>query len=193
MARDGAISESAREPSTDEILKAGAHDFYDLTPNERLSDLNGKVVVEWGLGMRSWVQRADRQNKIVTEVRADFKEPEFPGHLVFIKQLSEIEVLPESSKVALSAAKGVYLLTCPTTREVYVGSATGAGGFLNRWREYARTGHGGNVRLKARNPSDYQVCILQVAGSDANDEEIIGMEAQWKLKLQSREMGLNAN
>ena len=74
-----------------------------------------------------------------------------------------------------------------------MGSATGAGSFLNRWQEYARTGHGGNVCLKARDSADYQVCILQVAGSDASDDEIIGMETQWKLKLQSREMGLNAN
>jgi hypothetical protein len=64
---------------------------------------------------------------------------------------------------------------------------------LSRWQEYARSGHGGNVRLRARDPSDYRVCILQAAESDASDDEIIGMETRWKLKLQSREMGLNAN
>ncbi|AWN40495.1 GIY-YIG nuclease family protein [Methylobacterium durans] len=181
------------EPTNDRILKAGEHDLYELQPDDRLSDLAGKVVIEWGLGARSWAQRADRQDKVVLELRTEFKEPEFPGHLAFIKPLSEIDVLPESWKVALGAAKGVYLLTCPKTHEVYVGSATGVGGFLSRWQEYARTGHGGNVRLKTREPSNYQVCVLQVAGSDASDQEIIDMETRWKLKLQSREMGLNAN
>ncbi|KQP53682.1 GIY-YIG nuclease family protein [Methylobacterium sp. Leaf108] len=189
----GSLPVDTPEPHTDEIMKAGGCDLYKVVPDDRLSDLIGKVVIAWGPGTRSWAQRADRQDKVVLEVRTEFKEPEYPGHLAFMKSLSEIEVLPESWKVALAAAKGVYLLTCPKTREVYVGSATGAGGFLSRWQEYTRTGHGGNVRLKVRDPSDYQVCILQVAGSDAGDDEIIGMETRWKLKLQSREMGLNVN
>ena len=85
------------------------------------------------------------------------------------------------------------MLTCPKTKEQYVGSVTGREGFWQRWQEYCRTGHGGNFALKSRAPSDYQVAILEVAGSSATDEEILGMEALWKTKLQSREMGLNRN
>lgn len=47
--------------------------------------------------------------------------------------------------------------------------------------------------LKSRDPSDYQVSILEVAGSAATVEEIREMEKLWKQKLQSREMGLNRN
>ena len=47
--------------------------------------------------------------------------------------------------------------------------------------------------LKSRKPSDYQIAILEVAGSDASTEDILRMEALWKTKLQSREMGLNRN
>ncbi|GJE44397.1 GIY-YIG nuclease family protein [Methylobacterium soli] len=189
----GPMQVDTPEPINDRILAAEEHDLYELEPDERLADLAGKVVIEWGRGARSWAQRADRQNKSILEVRADFKEPEFPGYLALIKKLSEVEELPPTWNVALSAARGVYLLTCPRTREIYVGSATGAGGFLSRWQEYVRNGHGGNVRLKARDPADYQVCILQVAGSEASDKDVIAMENQWKEKLQSREMGLNAN
>ncbi len=85
------------------------------------------------------------------------------------------------------------MLTCPKTREQYVGSAAGADGFHGRWLSYARDGHGGNVGLKSRDPSDYQVSILEVAGSVATFEDILAMEALWKQKLQSREMGLNKN
>jgi hypothetical protein len=67
---------------------------------------------------------------------------------------------------------------------------TGSGG---RWQEYARTGHGGNIALKIRDPSDYQVSILEVAGSSATAEKIGIMEGRWQSKLQSREMGLNRN
>jgi hypothetical protein len=77
--------------------------------------------------------------------------------------------------------------------EQYVGSATGADGFHGRWLAYARDGHGGNVALKHRDPSDYHVSVLEVAGSAATSEEIVGMETLWKQKLQSREMGLNKN
>jgi hypothetical protein len=59
--------------------------------------------------------------------------------------------------------------------------------------EYALTGHGGNIALKSREPSDYQISILQVAGSSSNSDDILKMESSWKKKLQSREMGLNKN
>jgi hypothetical protein len=59
--------------------------------------------------------------------------------------------------------------------------------------DYAMTGHGGNVALKSREPSDYQVSILEVAGSNLRIEDIVAMETRWKRKLQSGEMGLNRN
>jgi hypothetical protein len=93
----------------------------------------------------------------------------------------------------LAAVRGVYLLTCPRTNEQYVGAAHGGDGFLGRWLGYARSGHGGNVGLKSRDPSDYRVSILEVAASSASVEDILAMEARWKDKLQSREMGLNRN
>ena len=55
---------------------------------------------------------------------------------------------------------------------------------------YAATGHGGNIRLKNREKSDYQVSILEVAGSGSTPDDILRMESRWKQKLQSREMGL---
>ena len=109
----------------------------------------------------------------------------------FISTLSALRNLPKDWITALRSTKGVYVLTCPRTREQYVGSATGQGGFWQRWQEYEQTGHGGNIALKSREPSDYQVSILQVAGTDTTDGDIIAMEERWKRKLQSKEMGLN--
>lgn len=93
----------------------------------------------------------------------------------------------------LSASRGIHLLTCPKTREQYVGSGAGGGGFYGRWLSYAQDGHGGNVALKSRDPSDYQVSILEVAGSSATLHEIMALEILWKRKLQSRDTGLNKN
>jgi hypothetical protein len=143
--------------------------------------------------MRSWVQRADRRDKPILEVRRELKEPDFPGYAAFIAQLSDLESLPSAWATTLAASRGIYLLTCPRTNEQYVGAAHGVEGFLGRWQGYVRSGHGGNVALKSRDPSDYRVSILEVAGSAAGAEDILAMEARWKAKLQSREMGLNRN
>lgn len=171
----------------------GTADVYELTLDSRLDDLAGRLIIEWGEGGRAWIQRADNQDKVVLEIRHAFREPDFPGFARFISPLSKIEGLPAAWTAALSASRGVYLLTCPKTREQYVGSATGADGLHGRWLSYARDGHGGNVGLKSRDISDYQVSILEVAGSAATVQEILWMEALWKRKLQSLEMGLNKN
>jgi hypothetical protein len=91
----------------------------------------------------------------------------------------------------LQASRGIYCLTCPRTGELYVGSATGEDGFWGRWLAYYETGHGGNVRLKSREPSDYQVSVLEVAGSEATTLDILQAEQRWMRKLRTAEMGLN--
>lgn len=179
--------------NTERINAVGTCDLYKLTLDERLADFTGKLLIDWGKGARTWIQRADNQNKVVLEIRTEFREPEFPGFTDFRKQLSEIEQLPSGWTTALKATRGIYLLTCPKTKEQYVGEATGKDGFYGRWLEYVQNGHGGNVGLKSRDPSDYQVSILEVAGSGDTESDIGEMERRWKQKLQSREMGLNRN
>ena len=189
----GLLAEDTPKPHNDEIDRAGSRDVYDLLIDERLAGLYGKLFIEWGQGTRAWVQRADNQDKAIIELRREFKEPDFPGFLNFRKPLSKIEGLPKIWIAFLKQTAGVYLLTCPKTKEQYVGSASGEEGFWQRWVQYAVTGHGGNISLKSREPSDYQVSILEVAGSGSNSDDILKMESRWKEKLQSREMGLNKN
>jgi hypothetical protein len=181
------------KPHMDGVDEAGSCHLYDLTLQEELADLIGRLLIDWGPGDRAWVQRPDKQNKSVTELRTEFKEPEFPGFLNFIEPLSRLDKLPKSWEAVLQSSRGIYLLTCPRTKEQYVGSATSEGGFWRRWQEYVQTGHGGDVALKSRDPSDYQVSILEVAGTAVTLDDVIKMEARWKTKLQSREMGLNRN
>lgn len=169
------------------------YELFRIAVAEPLRSYAGRLVVDWGGATRVWSQRAEQQNKSIVELRATFIEPPFPGFAAFRTQLSDLASLPPSWCAALSAAHGVYLLTCPATREQYVGSASGAEGFLGRWHGYARDGHGGNVALKSRKAADYRVSILQVAGSADDRDAVLAMEVVWKEKLQSREMGLNRN
>jgi hypothetical protein len=107
--------------------------------------------------------------------------------------LTEYAHDPPSWIAILQSARVVYLLTCPKTKEQYVGSASGEEAFWHRWQDYVAKGHGGNIELKSRDPSDYRVSILEVAGSSATTDDILKMEQRWKAKLQSQEMGLNRN
>ena len=175
------------------VEKAGEVDFYEQSRDPRLAEFEGRLAIDWGAGFRQWTQWAEKQNKPIIELRRAFKEPDFPGFTKFIRPLSQVSALPPGWIEVLKNAKGVYLLTCPRTKEQYVGSAYGVDGFWGRWVVYAANSHGGNVELKSREASDYQVSILEVAGSSATDAEIIQTEALWKEKLQSREMGLNRN
>jgi hypothetical protein len=175
------------------IDKAGSCDVYDLALHDALSDLIGKLFIDWGSGERAWVQYAERKDKYVTELRESFREEAFPGFLNFMQPLSKLDKFPKAWTAALANSRGVYLLTCPKTKELYVGSASGEDGFWGRWQSYFQTGHGDNVGLKSRELSDYQVSILEVAGTSLTVEDVLAMEGRWQRKLQSKDMGLNRN
>lgn len=174
-----------------EAASASGYDQYDLQMVETMRDLSGRLHVQWPLGRR-WDRKPENYDLPVGELRASDAEPSYPGHSKFLAQLSEIETLPSSWRQILTNAKGVYLLTCPQTKEQYVGGAFSDGGFLARWLLHASR-QGDAAAFRARAPSDYRVSILEVAGSLATDADIVEMEQRWKEKLQSREMGLNRN
>ena len=177
---------------TNRLIDHERAERYACTVRPELTDYTGRLFVDWGAGTRAWVQRGTT-DKPITELRRSFEEPKFPGYLEIVEPLSAVPTLPSRWAEFLRQGKGIYLLTCPRTKEQYVGKADGADGFWGRWITYATTGDGGNVRLKSRERSDYQVSILEVAGSAATSDEILRMEMRWKAKLQTREMGLNGN
>lgn len=188
----GPVGAGEHELLTDDLLDPAIHDRYRCERMPELADYGGRLFIDWGKAHRQWVQHGEA-SKPITELYDVYKEPAFPGHLEFIEPLSAISTLPPSWAEILRNSQGVYLLTCPRTKEQYVGKADGDGGFWGRWMSYAATGDGGNVRLKSREASDYQISILEVAGSAATAADILHMESLWKAKLQTREMGLNGN
>lgn len=189
----GPLPEDRPHPIHGGVEAAGASNLYQLEPRPELAEYAGRLWIDWGKGYRAWIQRGDRVPKPIVELKRIFAEEPFPGFPALVLNLSDIETIPASWSVALSSTRGIYLLTCPRTREQYVGLASGADGFLGRWKEYFASGHGGNVGLKSRDPSDYRVSILETVGTGATQAELFILEARWKSKLLSREMGLNRN
>lgn len=167
---------------------------FDLEAMSALVEYRGRIVVDWGGGERAWVQYADRHDKQILEVKRHAEEETFPGFARFTCGVHEVDGLPASWSGPLQATRGVYLLVHRSTGAQYVGSATGADGFLGRWRAYA-DGHGGNVGLKelAHAADQYDVRILETVGSSATTKDVYSLETSWKDKLGSRAKGLNRN
>jgi hypothetical protein len=105
-----------------------------------------------------------------------------------------------SWKSALSNVKGIYLIIDTHTGKQYVGSAYGDECIWQRWANYAKDGHGGNIELKnllKLNGEDYKYnfkySILEVCNMNLGNEYIIRRENHWKEVLLTREFGLNLN
>ena len=129
--------------------------------------------------------------------------PPFPGFkqalLDFPTLKQVIDQVEPSWKTALSAVSGVYLITDTSEGKLYVGSAGGAGGIWGRWCQYI-DGHGGNRELRKligeRGPEhahNFRFSILETADTSASPGELLQRESHWKVVLQSRSFGNNAN
>jgi|ERR1035438_6740653 plasmid stabilization system protein ParE len=73
------------------------------------------------------------------------------------------------------------------------GSACGTENILGRWQDYRDSGHGGNKKLKERDPNDLLFTILQRASPDMERDELAQLEESWKIRLHTRDHGLNDN
>jgi hypothetical protein len=186
----GESDESDVDPSSD-IACPGVIK-YTISRDDRLKDMAGRLVVDWGKGYLAWVQLGAKNNKKVLELGRDPDDKPFPGYFASGCRLSELAELPPGWITQLSRAKGIYVLTSLTTREHYVGSASGLGGFFGRWQQHAKAG-GDAVAFKGLAASEYRISILQVSAGFETDEDIIKTENAWMEKLQSRKMGLNGN
>ncbi len=180
----------------DETFPPGSVYQYRLLLDERFSDYEGRLVIEWGPGTRSWYQRAHLQPKPIVELRRTVLDVDWPGYMEVRISDREVSALAPNWQARLSAANGVYLLVCTETGEQYVGAAFGRSGFWGRWSSYANGGHGGNKLLRARKKrtaAPMQISILEVFGSAMTEAEAFQAESRWKLSLGSRAHGLNAN
>jgi hypothetical protein len=190
------VAEPHVDPMSGQAYEASQIDRYTTALSSLLGNYKGRLLIDWGggsSGKRAWNQRADAQNKVIVELHASAVQAPFPGLLKISEPLSSLATKPPSWVEQLSAAKGVYMLTCPRDGSHYIGSATGVGGFWTRWSEYRANGHGGNVALIGRPLSDYTVSILQVAGSNETMDDVLAAEQLWKRKLLSRAFQLNLN
>jgi len=182
-----------------------SHFFYDLERDRRFDELRDRIIIDWGAGALAWVQRL--ANKPVLEIlEPGRKLAPFADYLEFSlthAQLTDLFANEEAHRdwrVPLSAVAGVYLILAQRSGDLYVGSAYGESGIWGRWREYARSGDGGNLPLRelirtnpAEYPEQFRFSVLQILPKTMAREEVLQRETLYKQKLGTRATGLNAN
>lgn len=186
--------------------RTGRQHRYSTRELPGFTDVEGRLIVRWGEGTRSWAQwlRGPGDKEIVELLPPNYVK-DFPGYYNFTLTYDELKMMianPDSNREwqrMLSSVSGVYVILDQESGRQYVGSAVGAGGFWRRWETYAASASGGNVLLRKllrEHPdrsSRFQFSILRVLEPGVQRDEVLGHEALIKRKLGSRAFGLNLN
>lgn len=167
-----------------------------LDYDQRLKEFEGTLILG-GLKTTQNIKRVLKNHKDTLFVKAILQEiPEHQfSYQSFLWSTDRVSMLPNSWKNHLSQLCGVYLLVSGDGKQ-YVGSASSKeGGFLSRWKQYEKNGHGGNKKLKTIPVEKriYSVAILETAPSSYTNKQVVELENNWKEKLGSRAFGLNSN
>jgi len=184
---------------------------YTIELAEDYSEFIGRLKIKYHYKARGTrVKMENHFNKmLVKELLAEpFSTVSFPGYRNIDISFSALEAIMKKDAQAWKNAlsiKGIYLITDTSTGKKYVGKAAGERGIWQRWGDYIRDGHGGDVDLKKLlNENDkgvkgreyakkyYKFSLLEaVTGWDEFD--IDARESHWKRVLLSRMEGVGHN
>lgn len=177
---------------------------YKMVELDGFDEFNERVIVDWGKSARTFHQWLDKNDKSIVAVERkgfDWVCPDYEEISLTYGQLSHIinEGL-DAWKRKLTVVNGIYVISDRKTGKLYVGSTYNRDGIWGRWEDYARTGHGGDVKLAsliAEEPDyakdNFVWSILQTLPLNVSDIEAIRVETLWKNKLGRSVCLLNRN
>jgi hypothetical protein len=200
------IAEFVARPLHRELVSLGMGDFKATDTREsilefdlRLTDWHAgwrqRLIISWPPPERAWYRWANRNR---FEVKAIAEESALirpvPPWEQLVVSWRELRLLPRAWRAAMSQWRGIYLIIDESDGKQYVGSAYGPENILQRWINYARTGHGGNKLLRSRSPETFRFAILQLVSPALEKKSVIAIESTWKDRLNTRAPhGLNEN
>lgn len=179
--------------------------FYALKRDARFHDLRHRLIIDWGRS-RSWVQNLNNKQDrfpVLEILESGRKLLPFAHYLEFsltynqLRDLFDNEHAHPDWRAHMSAVGGIDVILAEGSGNLYVGSATGESGVWGRWRDYANSGHGGNVHLRKlmeRNssyPERFRFSILQILPKTMARARAHDIEELYKKKLGTRTIGLN--
>jgi len=177
--------------------------LYSTRLVQNLDEWIGRIVVHHKRSRASYIWHTPDVILPIIEIRREkLTIEEFPGYKAVSVNHSSLKIITEQKIAswysALANIKGVYLITDSSTGKHYVGKASGGDGIWQRWCNYAKNGHGGNVELKrllkkkgAKHMTHFQYSILEIADTHASEADILDRESHWVNILKTRQFGLN--
>ena len=147
----------------------------------------------------------EKKNIEVFEVFPNIASGKFNGYQnvsITHKELREIVSNNELSwKLALSSVKAIYVITDIKTGKLYIGSAYGREGLLNRWNKYVTNLTGENKEFEALVkekgegyiPNNFKYSILEIFDTKTKDDYILERENYWKNVFETKKFGMNKN
>ena len=178
--------------------------FYKMEEMPGFEELNERVIIDWGKSAISWHQWLHKNDKEVIAIEragVDWVCPDYEEIILPYERLKRI--ISNQINVwydKLSSVNCIYVISDSKTGDLYVGSTYNKEGIWGRWKEYASTGHGGDVELIKLLNSDPNYAhdylswaILQILPIGIHEEKVVRIETLWKEKLGRRACSLNKN
>lgn len=182
-----------------ELSKYDLHDpsanrlWFDLRKTKHLEQWSGKLVVSWNSEI-SWTRWAGSNSFEVLTIHEESRlSAPMPDWSELVFEWNDLSIMPSAYRDALRQWRGIYYIFDVTDGKGYVGAAYGKQNILGRWKIYATNGHGNNRKLRERKPENLRFTILERMGPDALQDEVCDKETSWKIRLHTREHGLNDN
>ena len=178
--------------------------FYRMEEVPGFDELNERVIIDWGKSAITWHQWLHKNDKEVVAIERkgiDWVCPDYEEIMLSYEQLQRIfndQISVWKNK--LSSSNCIYVISDSMSGNLYVGSTYNREGIWGRWKDYASTGHGGDVELVKLLEADpdyakkyFTWAILQVLPLGIQDEKAISIETLWKNKLGRTACALNRN
>ena len=181
------------------------HIYYVMKKMEVMSDMENKLIIDWGKGALAWFQWAENDKEVVSIASRD--EISFPGYEALVLSYSKLADIVDGDirylkwKEALENVNGIYLICDTKQNKQYIGSTYNDIGILGRWTDYVKTLDGGDIGIKEHLKTypdaylDFQFTILKVLPKPISINEATQVESLYKEKLCTRNLiyGLNRN
>lgn len=185
--------------------------YYEMSKTDKMSDLENRLVIDWGKSTRSWHQWAENDKDIIAVYSPkNMREvKEFKSYEETVLSFSELQTIIndpityEDWRISLSNVNGIYLICDTILNKLYIGSTYNDDGIWGRWKCYAETHDGGDEGIKRllsdqKNRDAYlnfQFSILRILPKQIIPDEAIAIENLYKTKFNIRNSiyGLNDN
>lgn len=183
------------------------HKIFDFVEVPGFEILKERVIIDWGKNAISWHQWFDSNDKAVIRIDRGLTEndvPVFTSYNDVLLSYTQLKAIFEKEiddwKTRLDCCNCIYLIQDINNGMQYVGSTYGKDGIWGRWKQYAETGHGGDVKLKEKLEEDpnyaakyFQWCILEILPLNISDFDAIDREELYKRKFATLIHGYNLN